>query len=286
MTETPASLRPRDDDALRAELRRLVRELAVPVVFGGVVHAGGVLKLSEFVGTRTRGLHGLLVAPASGLGGRVVALGRPASVADYANARSISHDYDRMVVGEGIRSVVAVPVVVSGNARAVLYAAGRAAPVGDRATDVIARSAARLAAEFAIRDEVDRRMRLARAAATVASTADSARAEGIRGIHAELRGIAGGVDDPGLRRALAGLSERLAAVVAGQSPLETTVTLAPRELDVLAQVALGCSNAEAAERLSLRTETVKSYLRSAMRKLEAGSRHEAVVRARRLRLLP
>jgi hypothetical protein len=43
--------------------------------------------------------------------------------------------------------------------------------------------------------------------------------------------------------------------------------LTPRELDVLAQVALGCSNAEAAQRLSLKPETVKSYLRSAAAKL-------------------
>ncbi|MGW0247680.1 response regulator transcription factor [Nocardia goodfellowii] len=286
MTETLASLRPRDDDAVRGELRRIMRELAVPVVFGGVVQAGDVLKLSEFVGTRTRGLHGLLLPPASGLGGRVVALGRPASVADYANARSISHDYDRVVVGEGIRSVVAVPVVVAGQARAVLYAAGRAEPVGDRATDVVSRSAARLAMEFAIRDEVDRRLRMTRAAAVAAATSDPARVEGIRGIHAELRGIAGAVGDPALQAALAALSQRLAALVSGDDAPDTEVSLSPREVDVLAQVALGCSNIEAAERLSLRMDTVKSYLRSAMRKLGAGTRHEAVVQARRLRLLP
>ncbi|MFC9895096.1 response regulator transcription factor [Nocardia sp. NPDC127579] len=279
-----AALRPRDDDALRAELRRIVGELAVPVAFGGVVRSDAVLKLSEFVGTRTRGLHGLLVAPASGLGGRVVALGRPAGVADYATARSISHDYDRMVVGEGIRSVVAVPVVVRGQARAVLYAAGRTEPVGDRATEVVARAAARLSTEFAIRDEVDRRMRMARAAAAPTGSADLA--EGIRDIHAELRGFAGGVADPALRRGLVGLSERLAALVSGEHAAEPTVTLSPRELDVLAQVALGCSNIEAAERLSLQPETVKSYLRGAMRKLDAGTRHQAVVNARRLRLLP
>jgi len=62
--------------------------------------------------------------------------------------------------------------------------------------------------------------------------------------------------------------------------------LAPRELDVLAQVALGCTNSETAQRLSLRPETVKSYLRSAMTKLGARTRHEAVVRARRLGFLP
>jgi DNA-binding CsgD family transcriptional regulator len=58
------------------------------------------------------------------------------------------------------------------------------------------------------------------------------------------------------------------------------------ELDVLAQVALGCTNSEAAKRLSLKPETVKSYLRSATAKLGAHTRHEAVAKARRARLLP
>ncbi|WP_432196152.1 response regulator transcription factor [Streptomyces sp. bgisy027] len=47
-----------------------------------------------------------------------------------------------------------------------------------------------------------------------------------------------------------------------------------------------CNNAEVGRRLSLLPETVKSYLRSAMRKLGAGTRFEAVVAARRQGLLP
>ncbi len=62
--------------------------------------------------------------------------------------------------------------------------------------------------------------------------------------------------------------------------------LSDRERDVLGYVALGCRNAEIAERLSLSTETVKSYMRNLMGKLEVHSRHEAVVEARRQRLLP
>ncbi|MBT2675680.1 response regulator transcription factor [Streptomyces sp. ISL-14] len=62
--------------------------------------------------------------------------------------------------------------------------------------------------------------------------------------------------------------------------------LSPRELYVLAQVALGCSNTEVGRRLSLLPKTVKSYLRNAMRKLGASTRFEAVVAARRQGLLP
>ncbi|WP_373464432.1 helix-turn-helix transcriptional regulator [Streptomyces sp. V4I2] len=56
--------------------------------------------------------------------------------------------------------------------------------------------------------------------------------------------------------------------------------LSPRELDVLAQVARGCSNAEVGRRLSLLPETVKSCLRCAMRKLGASTRFEGVVATR------
>jgi DNA-binding NarL/FixJ family response regulator len=57
-------------------------------------------------------------------------------------------------------------------------------------------------------------------------------------------------------------------------------------VDVLACVAAGATNGVAAERLGLRPETVKGYLRSAMRKLGAHTRWEAVVAARRVGLLP
>ena len=71
------------------------------------------------------------------------------------------------------------------------------------------------------------------------------------------------------------------------SPEEPPCTpLSPRELDVLAQVALGCTNSEAAQRLSLKPETVKSYLRSAAAKLGAHTRHESVSKARRAGLIP
>ncbi|WP_344272603.1 response regulator transcription factor, partial [Actinomadura napierensis] len=70
------------------------------------------------------------------------------------------------------------------------------------------------------------------------------------------------------------------------APRPPRPVLTPREVDVLSYVAIGCTNAEAAERLGLLPETVKSYLRSAMRKLDAHTRLEAVTSARRAGLLP
>nr|GLK33787.1 hypothetical protein GCM10017611_06300 [Rhodococcus wratislaviensis] len=90
-------LRPRDDDALRAELRAIAAEFETPaVVFGGPVSvSAGTLKISETLGTRTAGLRGLLISPTSGLGGRAITQIRPQWVEDYASAETITHEYDR-----------------------------------------------------------------------------------------------------------------------------------------------------------------------------------------------
>jgi DNA-binding CsgD family transcriptional regulator len=81
------------------------------------------------------------------------------------------------------------------------------------------------------------------------------------------------------------------AGVHGEGPADRAgrqggTVLSPREVDVLACVALGATNADVAERLGLRPETVKGYLRSAMRKLGARTRLQAVIAARRSGLLP
>ncbi|UGT56863.1 helix-turn-helix transcriptional regulator [Nocardia asteroides] len=277
-------LRPRDGDALRAEIRWVARRANVPVVFGGPVHEDALL-LTEFVGTVTTGLRGLTVLRTSGLGGQVMEHHRPAAVADYRGASSITHHYDGPVVGEGLRSVVAVPVVVADRPRAVLYAATRGtSPLGDRTTEVIVQAGRRLATEIAIRDEVDRRVRLLELTAPAPSATPEVTEE-LRGIHADLRALAADAGDAALRDRLAGLCDRLTGVLVGEAT-EAVPRLSRRELDVLAQIALGCTNQEAALRLSLGPETVKSYLRQAMSKLDARTRHEAVALARRHRLLP
>jgi len=224
-------------------------------------------------------MRGLAVLPSAGLGGANVVSRRPMSVADYGRASSITHHYDGPVLQEGIRAILAVPVVVEGRPRAVLYGAYRsAAPIGDRTADLMIASARRLSRELSIRDEVDRRLRL-HDAHLAAGTAT----EEIREVHAQLRRLAADPSAPSaLRAQLRVLAERLARGGTGS----TAAALSARELDVLAQVALGCTNAEAAKRLSLRPETVKSYLRSATTKLGARTRHEAVAKARRARLLP
>ncbi|ULN46754.1 LuxR C-terminal-related transcriptional regulator [Mycolicibacterium goodii] len=275
-------LRPRDADAVRAELRQMAGTTGLPLTFGGEVHDGTLL-LTEFFGTRTAAMRGLAVRPSAGLGGATVVARRPISVADYRRSSNITHDYDEPVLTEGIRSILAVPVVVEGKARAVLYGAYRtSAPIGDRTAAAMVDSARRLSEELRIRDEVDRRMRM-REAQLANFTDQPADAEQIREVHADLRRIASGASQP-LAAQLGELADRLVCALSGDAPTATPLTA--REVDVLSQIALGCTNAEAAQRLSLKPETVKSYLRSASSKLGAHSRHEAVSKARRLRQIP
>ncbi len=108
----------------------------------------------------------------------------------------------------------------------------------------------------------------------------------MRSAHGELRALAPRITDPALRAELLAVCGRLAAAARPAAGGPPRVVLAPRELDVLAAVATGATNADAAVRLGVRTETVKAYLRSAMRKLGAHTRGEAVVAARREGLLP
>ena len=211
-------LRPRDADALRAEMRHVASVAGVPIMFGGEVHDDTLL-LTEFLGTRTAGLRGLAVRPSAGLGGATVVARRPMSVADYRRASTITHDYDAPVLGEGIRSILAVPVVVGGQARAVLYGAYRtAAPVGDRTADVMVASARRLSHELTVRDEVDRRLRL-REAQLANFGGGVANTEKLREVHAELRRLAADTSaTPAVRGQLRDLAERLAGAMSPDAP--------------------------------------------------------------------
>jgi DNA-binding CsgD family transcriptional regulator len=285
----PLTVRPDDRDALRAAVRDVHARSGLEVGFGGLVPPTGrtAVRLDELLGVQTAHLRHLEVRAGAGLGGRVLAERRPASVDDYRDARGITHDYDGPVLAEGLCTVAAVPVLVAGAPRAVLYAASREmGSIGDRVRDAMASAAARMAVELAIRDEVDRRMGLLADAAR--AEVGTSRWEEIRAVHAELRVLAQTTTDDAARDRLLTACGRLASLNADACAGDgnPAVRLSGREVDVLALVALGCSNRGAATRLSLRPETVKSYLAAAMAKLDAHTRLEAVVRARRLGLLP
>jgi DNA-binding CsgD family transcriptional regulator len=276
---------------LSAALGRIRRVTGLPVAFGGAVAADGrAMRLTDFAGTATLALHGLVVSAGHGLGGRVVTSARPGRVEDYAADPRISHEYDAPVTAEGLRAIAAVPVAMGSSVLAVLYAGTREPlAVGGRALAAMSQVALRAGTEITVRREVQRRIAeletaaLTRAARTGATTPPTMPEwEDVRRAHADLRSIAQQVTDPALRGRLQDVCDRLTGprAAAGPNPLS------PRELDVLAMVAVGCGNAETARRLGILPETVKSYLRNTMRKLGTHGRTEAVVTARRLGYLP
>lgn len=278
---TVAGLHARDGEVLRACLRALRSAVPFPVLFGGF-HADGETVLSELLGTRTPGMRGLRVRGSTGLGGRVAAEGKPRAVLNYATARSITHDYDGPVLTEGIGALLALPVRVHGTPRAIVYVGTRSrGRIGDRVISHAWPIVTAFADEIRVRDEVDRRLDALAAPAPPATGRDL---EQLRQAGAELRCIAAATGDAELAARIRVVSRRLQAVM-NPGPAPATVRLAPREIDVLSLVALGCGNAEIGQRLCIGTETVRSYLRNAMRKLDAHSRLETVVAARRLGLI-
>lgn len=271
----------------------LVRRTRFPVAFGGL-ERDGAIHISSIVGARTRNIEGLVVQASRGLGGRAYVEARPRLALDYRSSRAITHDYDSMILGEGISTLFAVPIIVSGRARGLLYCGswGQSA-LGDAHARPALAVAEELATEMRISEEV--RQRLTRMPApplssTSSSTMAPAVREEIRESYAELRRIGSSVGDADLRRQLEKIESRLAALSSDSAePVTATamdIRLSPREIDVLACAALGATNAEIGAQLGLKEATVKSYLQSAMSKLDATTRHSAVAKARLAGLLP
>nr|WP_202482371.1 helix-turn-helix transcriptional regulator [Streptomyces sp. SID5594] len=270
---------------MRTALAGLRRTSGLPVAFGGLLSDARHARIAELDGARTGALRGLVISAGSGLGGKAIALARPCAVTDYPVSRHISHEYDTAVAAEGLRSVVAVPVVVRRTVRGVLYGALRTpVSLGDRTFDAAVAAARDVEQALAVRDEVRELLALTQEQAAAGPGAW----EDVREAHRQLRALAPRVADPALRDALLAVCGRLASASGARATPAAAmeVRLAPREVDVVACVAAGATNAAAARQLGLRPETVKGYLRSAMRKLGAHTRLEAVVAARRAGLLP
>ncbi|MEU9673925.1 helix-turn-helix transcriptional regulator [Streptomyces sp. 35M1] len=271
---------------MQAALSRLRRTSGLPVVFGGLLSDARHARIAELNGAQTSALRGLVISAGSGLGGKAIALSRPCAVTDYPAARHISHEYDAAVAAEGLRSVVAAPVVVRRAVRGVLYGALRTpVTLGDRTFDAVVAAARDVEQSLAVRDSARQLLAAGRERVSDPDAVPGAW-EDVREAHRDLRALVPRVVDPALRDELLEVCGRLASASGARASTAREVRLAPREVDVVACVAAGATNAAAAERLGLRPETVKGYLRSAMRKLGAHTRLEAVVAARRAGLLP
>lgn len=254
MSETANVLPERFLALLPQRLDMLRRATGLPVVFGGAVSPGRGLVLSNFLGTTGSSLYGLRVAAGRGLGGTAISMGTAVRVNDYATTRAITHEFDQMVVvDERLTSVFAYPVTVRGAVCGVLYGAVRGqTTVGDRAI----RTAAAIAQGLA--GDLDMPSLHTQAALR------------------ELSEVMKLVRDPILRDRLRKVHRDLG----GEAPVAVPTGLTPRELDTLRLAAVGASNREIAAELGLSAETVKAYLRGAMRKLGVHNRTAAVHAAR------
>lgn len=262
------------------------------VAFGGATTAGGTaLDITGLHSTNTRSLQGLRVRSGFGLGGKALLIGRPVSVTNYYDARGITHQYDGPVRAEQLETVTALPIVVERVPRMVVYLAHRAQVVlGDVWYDAFLPLVRKVEREIAVDDEVRRRLGSLGSLGPLGGVRTAPTHDGnqltradLRDISDELADLASLVQDETLRSRL---EEVRSKVEQGRSPApaparpQTPTGLAAREIDVLAQVALGQSNREVAESLGLVESTVKSYLKNAMRKLHATNRVHAVRLAR------
>lgn len=273
-----------DEDAVRSALASLKTATGIPVTMFATVLPDNRLQISQWVGLRTPALQNLVIDQGVGVGGRVLATRRPVGVSDYTRANVISHELDSVILDEGLHSIVAVPVIVYREIRGVLYV-GVHSPVrlGDKVIEEVTMAARTLEQDFAVNAAM-RRAEGARSGLTLKQgrLLNGAEWEQIRATHSKLRMLANRLDDEAVRVELEELCDQMVTPVR----VKQTTKLSARELDVLSCVALGHTNVEAAEEMGIGAETVKSYLRSVMRKLGAHTRYEAVNAARRIGALP
>ncbi|MGH3516765.1 MAG: LuxR C-terminal-related transcriptional regulator [Haloechinothrix sp.] len=275
-------------DVVGAQVRRGLRVLTqldgFSAALGGPVSHGGTrLVLSELRGMRTEMLRGIVIHPGIGLGGRVLERRSPVAVDDYVGSAGITHQFDRAVTADNVRSAIAFPIRVRGEIRAVLYGAARTSiAFGEHTVEAAMAIGRQVAHNILIEEEVERRIERLRAEEWRRVPAGEQLAE----VNAELISIASSVPDRELRDRLINLSERLSGDAGTVRARALGIQLSRREADVLAQLAAGYTNAEIAERLSILPTTVKSHLKNTMRKLGTRNRVETISAARYAGLLP
>ncbi|OZM75454.1 MULTISPECIES: GAF domain-containing sensor histidine kinase [Pseudonocardia] len=110
-----------DSVAMQAVARRL-RELGgFDMSLVGRVEAGRRMVHRSWQGTQSTALHRLVVPEGIGLGGKSIALRKPVWVRDYLASTTISHEFDELVDREGLRAMLAVPMVYDGAVLGAVY---------------------------------------------------------------------------------------------------------------------------------------------------------------------
>jgi signal transduction histidine kinase len=134
-----------------ATARRMVAtvpRLAGPeIAWVGERADGDEIILRHPVNTETDVVDGLVVPIGVGLGGKVLAARQPLWVNDYCTDPDITHHFADQASAEGVRAMIAVPIVYGERLLGVLYGANRSeAPFGDRTAQALEGIAIRTAA--------------------------------------------------------------------------------------------------------------------------------------------
>ncbi|MEV6111997.1 LuxR C-terminal-related transcriptional regulator [Streptomyces sp. NPDC052109] len=299
-----------DDAVRRAAATRVLTAAAEPgEVAWYAAPADGRLVLKQVHGARTRALPGLVVAAGRGLTGMAAVNARPEFVDDYFAADTITHDFDRIVAGESIARMLAVPVRRGRRVLGVVTVGARSpGRFSDRRIDAVTARAREFEQALRLADEYDQVLAAALARRDLDTTTwlheqVASRVHGVGAALGELRGLAG--DDPAVAEVLARLEQRtadLGRVVGGPAGGRPAVrdqgmaepasggrqpaySLTRRQRQILELVARGRTNPEIARALGLARNTVKTYWQRALAELGARNRVEAVSRAREAGLI-
>jgi signal transduction histidine kinase len=129
-------------------IMNLVPELTgVDVAYLGEPAGADRIVLQYPINTVTDGVSGLVVPVGTGLGGKVLAARRPMWVGDYCNSSDISHHFKAPAAAEGIKAMIAVPIIYRDSLLGVLYGANRGVTAfGDRTAQALQQVSARVAA--------------------------------------------------------------------------------------------------------------------------------------------
>lgn len=139
---------------------RLIRDVAAADAGFVADREGGQGVIRWLAGNRTDVLQDLAVPVGQGIGGRVMALGRPVRVSDYVSSTNITHQFDGVVSRESLSAMLAVPILQSRGGRtetvAVAYAALRGpGEFGDESIRAVERIAAGAARALALAERAD-----------------------------------------------------------------------------------------------------------------------------------
>ncbi len=137
-----------DRSAAAARMVATVPALAgVDMAWIGEPDGADRIVLGNSVNTTYGLVEGLVVPMGVGLGGKVLTARRPLWVSDYLTSRDITHHFRPQATIEGMRAMIAVPIIHDGQLLGVLYGADREeTQFGDRTAQALEQLALRTAA--------------------------------------------------------------------------------------------------------------------------------------------